>query len=162
MANEKDAMALAVLDRAVRYLDPEDLIVGPHMKADAAACVREARAHLAARVAELEKIAIAAKKAQWLHAACWDLADGSGCVIPTEQMARFDEVFNDLGRALGDIVPLDEEDERELFERPFARATRAEAELAAVIKAADYFARNFSGKNSDKLKAAIAAAREGK
>lgn len=42
-------------------------------------------------------------------------------------MKRFDEVFEGLGFALGDLVHVDEEDERELFEKPFARAERAEA-----------------------------------
>lgn len=42
-------------------------------------------------------------------------------------MKRFDEVSEGLGFALGDLVHVDEEDERELFEKPFARAERAEA-----------------------------------
>lgn len=42
-----------------------------------------------------------------------------------------------------------------------SRIAELEAELAAVLKAADYFARNFNGKNSDKLRAAIKAARGG-
>lgn len=66
--------------------------------------------------------------AAWLHGCCWDLSDGSGCFIPKDSMARFDEVFASLSEELG-AVTLDEEEERELFQQPFARAQRAEAEV---------------------------------
>ncbi len=51
---DKDAMALAAIERAVRYLEPNELIVGTHMATSAAIELREARAHLASRIAELE------------------------------------------------------------------------------------------------------------
>lgn len=83
-------------------------------------------------IERLLRIAALAKQAQWLHGACWDLVDGSGCFIPTESMKRFDEVFNELGRALADIVALDDEEQDTLFHRPFARAEQAEAERDAL------------------------------
>lgn len=77
------------------------------------------------RLARLEWLA---KEAAWLHGCCWDLADESGCFISKDSMARFDEVFNAPSVEVGALV-LDEEDERELFRQPFARAQRAEAEV---------------------------------
>ncbi len=81
---------------------------------------------------DLSRLEELARKAQWLHAACWDLADGSGCFISAESMRRFDEVFDDLGICLGSIIPLDDEDESEAFKGPshlLARAKAAEAEM---------------------------------
>lgn len=82
-------------------------------------------------VAEIDRLArleLLAKQAAWLHGCCWDLSDESGCFIPKDSMARFDEVFAALSEELGAVV-LDEKDERELFQQPFARAQRAEAEV---------------------------------
>lgn len=92
----------------------------------------DALARKDAEIAELRKIAELARKACWLQAACWDLADGSGVFISTESMKRFDEVFTGLGVALGDIVVLDEDAEADMFRRPselLARAERAEARV---------------------------------
>lgn len=88
-------------------------------------------------IERLRTIAGLARKARWIGAACWDLADGSGCFISAESMKRFDEVFNELGVALGDTVPLDEEDERAQFDGPaklLERAKAAEAERDALRK----------------------------
>lgn len=79
-------------------------------------------------VERLGRLETLAKQAAWLHGHCWDLADESGCFISKDSMARFDEVFNALSVEVGAVV-LDEEDERELFQQPFARAQRAEAEV---------------------------------
>lgn len=97
--------------------------------------VRAAIGSVPAELARLRQAAELARKAQLLYTACWDLADGSGCFISIDSMKRFDEVFEGLGFALGDLVHVDEEEERELFEKPFARAERAEAQ-AQHFKAA--------------------------
>lgn len=133
--------------KAVAWMDPDGSRVIPaKIKRDSSAAYRSATADysvplvpesaLAAlrdEVERLEAIAVLAKRAQWFHSACWDLADGSGCFINTDSMRRFDEVFNDLGVALGDIV-IDADEERELFERPGARAARLEADNARLIE----------------------------
>lgn len=97
--------------------------------------VRAAIGSVPAELVQLRQVAELARKAKLIYTACWDLADGSGCFISIDSMKRFDEVFEGLGFALGDLVHVDEEDERELFEKPFARAERAE-EKAEHFKAA--------------------------
>lgn len=88
--------------------------------------------------ARLREIEALAKRAQWLHAACWDMADGSGVFISAESLRRFDEVFGELSIATGQ-VKLDEGEEIDLFHRPSqviaaaeSRATTAESRLAAA------------------------------
>lgn len=83
----------------------------------------------------LRQIAELARKARWLHGACFDLANGSGCFITTESMRRFDEVFDALAVALGDLVDIDEDDEKAMFEGPaklLERAKVAEAEAGRL------------------------------
>lgn len=80
---------------------------------------------------KLRQVAILAKQASWIHGACWDLADASGCFISADSMRRFDEVFTSLGQHLGDIG-IDEEAEAEMFHRPSELLKRAEAAEAAL------------------------------
>lgn len=56
----------------------------------------------------LRRIEAAAKGVHWFPGHFWDLADGSGCHISTESMQKFDAAFNELGIALGLLVPDDD------------------------------------------------------